>query len=490
MSQNENYWFEILKTMENQIRQSQGHLVVLEIRKIQVQKIPRNYLADFSEMARRASDPLLALKILNSVIYPKTIQKVKATDKEKLTYASSLPLLGLNEEALTILSEVDAEVNPEVLLYSTFAYFGLWDYQKPVGLLKKYISSPHVNEYMKLVGRVNLIACYVSQFETQMAREWIVTTLDVAGKGQHWLLYGNILELEAQTYIQEKKYEEALKILEQAEKYLKESGGLYFAMVQKWQFVCKMMSGHWSDQLQLDLFQFQKQTQQNRLWEILRDCDLYLALSLQDQKKLEYVLNGTPMASFRHRAAKVLEQSLELKQVFSRQLGEGGGIYDSHDPQLLFQSTLSLALGALAKDFYKPVPLGALFLSLYPGQIFDPFTSPKRVMNTIYRLRKWFKKQKWTLEIETKNMEFSLKGQGILKIYRRKLSREHLLLQYFCQKFHPKTFTSLEFAQKMGVSKRFSVGVIKHGIKEKKIIAYGRGRATRYKLSNHWIKAK
>lgn len=490
MSQTENNWNQLIEKLDSAIKRGDTRIVHSELLKLNLKKIPRSYRADLAEIARRSSEIILALKILSPVIYSKQGAKLSwssdSTFKERIVFASTLTLLGLNQEALNLMNDITYKQDPSVLLYRSFAFFGMWNYDKAVPILKKYSYLDEVPPYMRLVGQVNLIAAYIGSQKFDEAEDLIMKVLRHAKEGNHKLLIGNILELNSQLLIQQGKYEKALEILNEASKFLQPIGGLYFALVQKWQYICQLMLRPHDKDLLTKLESFQLQARQFRYWEIVRDCELYISKIQNNQRRAENAVQGTPFVSYRKRAQEILGIKFKKKEVYRRYFSESPIVMDCQESSLLKQPTLRSALYALGGDFFKPLSMGALFKALYPGEVFNPFTSPKRVMNTIYRLRKWFKKYKWPLEIEVHNLEFLLVGQGTLNLYRRKINNEEIILSKFSKANLSRSFSRKDMALFLNISQRKANQIIQYGLKSNILTLIGRGRSSRYLFENNW----
>lgn len=487
MSQIENYWLTLIPRLELGIRRVDHASVLAEIRSLELSKIPRSIRADLAEIARRASDALLALKILNPIIYPKQKDVTPATDREKIVYASALPVVGLNEEALLILEKINPESHPQALLYSSFALFGMWNYKKAIPLLKQYIKSPKLNPYQKLVGQVNLIAAYVSNSNFDQAESLIKRSLKQAKQEQNLLLFGNILELRSQILIQEEKYQEALTTLQESANVLKATGGLYYDLVKKWQAICHLMIAPNNSQHLKNLQTIQEEAIENSYWEIVRDCAFYLGYATHDHQRLEQVVNGTPYPQFKQKAIRLtgIKPSTSGHK-YVRSLSNLKSNLDIRTPALLSTPTLARTLEVLSLDYFKPVSLGALFRELYPGEVFNPFTSPKRVFNTVYRLRKWLNDNHWPIQIIVKNLEFRLSGEGNLTLYRRNLPKEIALLYQFNETRKPKSFSRKDLADVLKVSQRYANKILSQAVTKRIISCSGKGRAIKYKFANNW----
>lgn len=146
------------------------------------------------------------------------------------------------------------------------------------------------------------------------------------------------------------------------------------------------------------------------------------------------------------------ETSKESGRIFDLSKGcEEGGKAALVEQPLLFR-----LLQALTKDFYRPLPLGSLFSTLYPDEKFNPETSPNRVYQVVKRLRRWFNSQNIPLEIEMQNDFFKLHA---LKPYTLRISfqsfkatQNDALLESLQRHFDKNRFTLTELKEACGLT--------------------------------------
>lgn len=488
-------WPQLISDLETETREGRSELVVEKLTKLRIAKIPRKFRHQIAELARRNSAPMLALRVMNSIVRGKGSELQKPSDLEKIAYANSLTALGCNRESVELLKTVSAKDQPKVNLFMTFAYVGLWEYQKTIPLLRSFIARPDISNYEVLVGQVNLLAAFVDTARWTDFESTFQQVVHACEAGGYHLLLGNTFELKGQSLIAQKRYEESLVYLERAEQLLKEVGGVYYLFVKKWQLIAKMLLGRLKHGEALEQSAVLKmQASKFNVWEVFRDLDLYLSIAFQDSKFLASVLDSTPMKNFRLRAEKIAEKKIEFSsekyfcfiqsdlkqkpQSLNLSLQDLKSICES---KLLWKCFL-----ILLQDGFKPVSLGRMYSELFPETYFDPYSAEKRVHGIISRLRKCFVESKLPMSIQNKNNEFYLSTDGEYEnlVLQRESLKELPRLREFKDKVRGKSFKAEEAKEILEVSRDEMQMLIKEWIQKKKVKKLGNGPGTRYMFWN------
>lgn len=499
MSQNKTRAQELLARLEELVRQGKGNLVRTELKRLRRSEIPREFFYQFSEVARRIDEPLLALQIMKPIIRAEIELSIPPNNKEKVAYATALITIGAYEEALEILSEVNSKNEPETLLYRAFAYFGQWKYAEAIPYLIRFINSEKITDYRRLVVKVNLLACYISADNSELALNLARELLEVTHKNSHWLLHGNTRELLAQLYIFSGQFAKAQIELDAAEKALSESQGMYLVFVKKWQLIVELLTNK-DETIDAKVAMVRKSALANRHWETLREIDLFVALVEGNFEKMNEVLFGTPFTGYRKRAEKILGREIKLSNEISRSWGRDPemrfSLMDSKVEDLRTGKIINLRipksifnfLTAISRDFYKPSSLGQVFSQVYPGEYFDPNYSPKKINNLVLRSRKIFKRHNLALRIEVLNQQYSLRISDKIDLRLRRISslnhQKRADLSMLHGHFGVDSFSAQSAAKVLGLSKRTVHKLIEEEIKKSKIIKSGKGRSILYRFTN------
>lgn len=482
-------WEKKAESLELLLVNSQQQICREQLDLILVPSIPRSLTSRFAQIANRAENSILALKILYKHIHTKNLKQL-ATAQEKLIYVHALLNLGAIDEAHAILDTIDSKAEHEVLFHKALAYFGQWDYSKSIPLLKSYLQSKTLNPYRRLIAEVNLAAAYVAEFSWILALAKLEKIEEDCKVGNYLLLLGNILELKAQVYFFQKNYDQALIYLNQSREILKDQKGIYLFYVEKWIVFCHMFK---SKDISA-LAQLREQSRDSNYFETLRECDLFEALIEQDETLIRKVIMGTPSEPYRRRVRHLFHRTVKMQGQFNLQLGpatsDSVSLFDPFsgtDRQIILaENPQLLALyQALTLDFYRPSYLGYLFTSVYPDEKFNPTTSPPRVLQLLKRLDRWFKDQNVPLYIRFKKSEFSLGSNRNINIaiHRgQKISLDTKKWSEIRAKAGHRAFSTLEVAKILKISKASSQRLIQKALLEKKIKCVGSGARTSYQF--------
>jgi hypothetical protein len=486
MSQIETDYKILLEELEANVRASKNAQVLERLQKLKWSQVPRPMLAPLADIARRIQQPLLTLRIMNPVLRPEGVLTLPPSAAEKIVYATALTMVGFSDEAQDLLAEVDAREEPDALLYRSFAAFGKWDYRATYPWLQSFINSPKVADYRRLVGKVNLLAAYIAEGDFALAEPLAKELRQVTHEQGHLLLLGNSLELSAQIRIFQGDYTEALEFLEEGEKRLVSAPGIYHEFTKKWRLICQLLKQSENSSNLLQLKNFRDGAQKKRQWEIVRDCELFLAFAAKDELAWQRVVRGTPFLSYRRRAERLWSPIPDVlgKDPYVLQLGEGGPNLNARNLELQALQTQALLLWSLTQDFFKPVSTGLLFNRLFPGQYFSPATSVKRVHNVVYRFRQWLKANGWPLRIEVRELEFFLQGEANLQVYRARPQALKDRLSYFHQLWGEKEFSTKDLARELNISQRGAQELIRQELPRSSLQLRGKGRARLYRFGN------
>lgn len=294
-----------ISEIDELIRLGKGDEAVRKLRELARSKVPRENALRVANLARRANLPLLAIRLLYPIVRPSSKVPVVPTDKEKAEYAGNLLRIGAAIEANRILKGINTSKAPEALLFGAFACFSQWDYASAIPLLSGYIVSPLLDDYQKLVGKVNLSAALVFEREHDRAGTLLEEILKQTGDGHFPLLYGNALELSAQNMLLQGKLDEAESYLTRSERELARSGGLDAFFVRKWKSIIRMLRKP-ARAKDANLDSTREEARSRSHWETIRDCDFFEAVHNEDKELLTHLYFGTPFASFRTRVLRHL----------------------------------------------------------------------------------------------------------------------------------------------------------------------------------------
>ncbi len=461
--------------------------------------IPRARASSFATLARRAGLLPLALKIMLPFIRPAVPLDKEASDEEKATYAIILLGIGASTEALEILATGNPQ-NSEINLALAFTHINRWDYVAAVRFLRNYLSIDGMIPYQRMVARVNLAASYVALGDVHEGKP-LLEQIMVATAENHWhLLHKNALELSAQLALQEQDWVRANQLLERAALSAGNGFNLEDFFVRKWKAVMAVLRGDSPAQALAELNLVREVALQNGHWETVRDCDFHRALATKDEALLSRVYFGTPYESFRNRITKhsagwfnppasfVWEMSGEkASRIFDLRTGEESG----SDVRVKPGKGLHQALSVLTSDFYKPFVIGSLHSSLFPGEHFNPISSPRRVSFLIHRVREWLSESnipvvinagKEGYRIEAEAPYAFLMGAASAPVDSGEPAHYQIMFEKLKSRWPDGAFGAADAAEHLGVSMRTARYFVKWALEGKKLKRLGSGRSTQYRM--------
>ncbi len=467
---------------------NEGNLSTLskELQRGGVKRLPRKEKVQVASIARRAGFHEIALQILYPLIWPSTVQTEEATTEEKAVYAGALVKIGAIEEAVFILEQLTPGEYPDVLLFLAHAQMFQWKYQNAIPYLNQYLTIQKLSVYQRAVGLLNLAACFVvEQFyaEAETALNELTTN---AGAQTPPHLLGSAYEISAQRYMGLKQWSLALTELERGEKFLANSPTVEAFFIQKWRLSCEAQrDGKFVDYIPR-WTELRQVAEKLGHWESLRDLDFIRATLTRDKEMLFRLYFGTPFESFRKRIFQASTESLEIPNEYWWKMGSGEEIKHRVD---FFSQNSSLALvpgsipqrllATLCSDFYRPFRIGMLYSLLYPGEYFNPETSPARAYGAIRLLRKHFMHQGVPINI-AKGDGYRLVGEGCcLRIPHRK----EMALDPFRplrEKLSGQAFTASQAQACIGISAAVVKKFLRTAVDEGRLLRSGAGPSTQY----------
>lgn len=128
--------------------------------------------------------------------------------------------------------------------------------------------------------------------------------------------------------------------------------------------------------------------------------------------------------------------------------------------------------------------MGVVFNGIYGREYFDPFTSPQRVRNSIFRFNEWAEQNSCEFKIKIHDGDFKLVGAPGLSILttqrERPLDSWQAALMFFKQQNESRSFSSSDLAKILGITQRSAVSILQKGLGSNKIQKIGKGRNSRY----------
>ncbi|MCB0384596.1 MAG: hypothetical protein KDD43_04315, partial [Bdellovibrionales bacterium] len=448
--------------------------------------------------------PEITIRILKPLVRPSSGLKATANPREMAEYAVGLSYLGVSKEAEAILAEISPKDVPQVLLFRSFMHFSRWEYGKAAELLKTYVRDPQLEDYQRLVGRVNLAAALINSSAAEEAEVLVTELLRETSTRQLSLLHGNCLELSAQLMLEQERFDEALKLLERSEANLSQGGNLSQFYVFKLKLLLPILRGDSSSRAMNHLDQLREEARRVQHWETLRECDLHQARLTRDPELAARLYFGTPYQAYRDRIHSATKEffspppefvitgdwRIEPMVVFDLISAEAQG----RKARLPKGKNLHRGLYFLARDQYRPIRLGGLFSSLFPNDYFDPVTSPDRIYQLIKRLREWLARSNLDIQIiETDGAYSLLVGEGVGLRMSEDLgadyNKELLQLLLVREKLASPEFTAKQACKILGFSRTSFNAFISSCLEQELVWRRGSGRNTSYEIRENLLQA-
>ena len=482
-----------LEEISRLIREGEGGQAGKWLLALPWKRIPRKDLASAAQLAWRSGLPILGLKILHPIVRPEHRLPRAASAEEKAEYAVCLIKAGATEEGLLLLRDPDTAALPRRLLYEAFGLIGRWDWGAAIPLLSAYVRRPGLEPYQRLVGKVNLANALLGERQYLKAEILLRELLHEASVKRLGFAQGKVLELAAQNFIFQKKWDQARKLLDRAEDLLRQTQSVDSFFTAKWKVILEFQKNPTGTSLR-KLSEVREQARARGLWEIARDCDRFQAIQLKDGALLSHLYFGTPYESFRQRLALDASPGWKPGQEYVWKLENGGrpwldlrsGRVEPAGKPLKAGQVLHRCLLALSTDFYRPFRIASLFSHLYPGEHFNPITSPARAHSVFRRLRFWLKSSRMPLAILEENGGYRI---GALRPCALKVSLETsgggravLVLRDLERHWGESPFNVQAAVEKLGIPYRTLFRLLRELVEGGSLERRGAGYRTSYRV--------
>lgn len=152
-----------LEDLEDLVRIGEFANVSREITQLNTKKIDRTDAARLANIAHRVEQNQWALRLLYPIVRAEKELDQKPSSAELIEYSEALRRLGLINEAMEVLKQIDMKLSPSALLPLSFCYFNQWRYSEAIPLLQQLTESESSPLYLRTVANVNLAAALVHE---------------------------------------------------------------------------------------------------------------------------------------------------------------------------------------------------------------------------------------------------------------------------------------------------------------------------------------
>lgn len=491
-------WKTQLLEWEEQVRGGQGGLVRLALLNLRRTDIPREVLCRIVNLARRTRLERWGMKLLFPFVRGEEPGQ-SASTQEICEYASALMELGSLDEANALLQTIDPKSEPKALLYRAFVSFRVWDGGGAREALYQYLQHD-LDDYSRLVGEVNLAAALVQTKAVEEAGALLARLESLARTQGKNMLLGNILELRSQIAIHRRRWADAEEWLSQSRKLLEDSHHDSLLFTLKWQAVLGLCQGHAGAVGQLA--EVQQRARRMRIWETVRDCDRHLAVHSRRSDLLNRLFFGTPYRAFREILLQEYPEPSQLREHYDWIGGKNSPQWkvlvdlsswenEGEEGTLRPGQLVHAMVAVLSADLYSPQKMGTLFGALFPGEHFNPHSSPEKVYKVIQRARSWFDQSGIGLSIEQNSGFYRLRvlAGTAIRLHKRESNSiarpekvDHLV-EYLQQNFFDKAFSARELATTLAVSPRTVNRLLKEAAAKGLVEQSGKGPSTRFRVN-------
>lgn len=486
-------WTELVAQFDTMIRLGQADAVRTELTKIIPKEIPRPFVVAIARLTRRVRLNDFTLRILKPIIQAEAVLDLPASEVELALYAGALIRIGGRKQGLEILSKLNSEKNPEVLLFQMDALFSEWNYAQAIPLIEKYLTSVGISDYQKLVGRLNLAAAYVFENSLDLAQELLGKIQEDCQLNGHHLLYANSLEISAQISLLRRNFQKAHQELDLASQALKDEASSYRFFIRKWNATSEFMQKPQDPESIQNFNNLRAESKEMKDWESIRQMDFQQALMTGNQELYLYAMAGTPYTNYRNAWQKKFANPPPLPAEF--QMCPGGSTKNGsptlHVPSGRF-GNVQLEPGSLAHrllifismDYYRPLLVGEAFSRLYEDEYFDSETSPDRVRSVVKSLSQWFVEQKIPLAVQSDRQALFLCSEGPIDLVTSttitEISRDSYRLNELKAKVDLNWFSAKEAAAILEISSRSAQRMLTISVEQGDLQAQGNARSRRY----------
>lgn len=502
-----------LQTIRDLIRDGDLAAARIQIREAATRKMGRDFRLELAYLANQAQVPQKAATLLHRTIWPaRGTRASDATAEEKAEYGQALARIGATREAIGILASLDAAVLPRVYRFLALAYFRQWDWRTAIPLLKNCLALPDLSPSDRIYAEFYLaIALMHGADDTVGARKHLAVVLRETGPDHFRRAHWDAWQVLAQTHYLEKDWSGAIQALDRMDAlYPHDPDSSSDLISRKWRRLIELHQRQKRPETRPEtlaaLAAIKKGFRALGNWEQVRSCDYYEAVATDDENLLVRLYCGTPFPEFRRklltasgRQAQDMPEHYEVsvgRATESAAAGEAPWLDGLNGENSLGRARLKPGqilqrlLAALTADLYIPPNIAQLHEGLYPGDHFNPTSSPLRVRQALKRLRQWLKANRIPLEIEEKQERYRLESEVQIRIRIRSSASEPGaptrtldLVERLAAQFGREAFSAHEVETLLGISRWSAVALLRTATRRQVLERIGRGPSTRYRLA-------
>lgn len=486
----------MLQSIHSLVAQGNGAEAREKLQGLRGADIPRADRAAYAQLCWRTGLTELGLSSLAPCLRSEGRSATVASSAERAEHAQCLIRAGAPAEALAILRDVDAREYPRAHLYLASARIAHWDYSGSIAPLEAFLASTAPRSYDRLIARVNLAAALAHEGDGRLVRVGLRTAALEAANRRATVLHASALEIEAQILLDERRFAEALALIDRAAQILGAFGAADEWYTRKWRAIARLREERSESAAREAHRSAREEALRRGSWESARQLDGELALRLRDDAIYRAVYFGTPYPCFRRKLAAKWSEAGRAETAWECELREGAGaglpVLDVSDgsygnAKLNAAKRLHRLLFTLAADRYRPQTPAALFFAIFPGEVYHPRHGKQRVHQAISALRRWIGEAGAPLDVAETGGAYRLEGSCRLRLpawspfdegtWRGEVARHKL------RALAADAFTSSEAQAAIGLSRRTTLRILSEGLREGWLAREGNRRSSRYRFA-------
>lgn len=354
------------------------------LKSLDLKSIPAKMRADYSQLARRAHMYKEAIKILQDNV----VGVGQPNPKDIIEYASSLRKLGMIQQCQNLLQRVPS--HKDKFLYQAFCHVHNWDYSNAYLDFSIYLSQEGLSERERIVALLNLASCCIYTKDLEQAESILFQIEDIC-REKYFQFYLNCLEMKGQLAIAHGRLMEASSILAYAQDLSKKETGTTSLFIEKWKLIAELPLNT-SEWALAKINEFKKNVRLQGHWETLRDFDYHVAVFQKNHQAIDQVYFGTPFPSYKKRIKDSFQGLIGSKYLWQGKIENAARVYqldpmDVSSELVPFGLVQHRLLLVLLSDVYRPWSLQRIFDNLFPDEMYDVNSSPKRIYGLIKKLQ-------------------------------------------------------------------------------------------------------
>jgi hypothetical protein len=405
-----------IERLESLLKQGKIQSVQGELARIDFKKIDNSERARWSRLSRKARLPELAIEVLFPICREEAYRTSNPGDEALTEYAIALEAVGAKKEAARYLDRVNGEAFPKGALVSGFFKIRHWDWTSALTEFDKVLAHPTSGPDEQMTARIFRASSMIfgrdlwDEGDAELAKIQKEIGPDYFRDG-----FKSTLILRAQVAIKQLRVQDAETFLAEYSRLCAEdrlpSDRLYLL---QWQSILNLRLGRDEEKSLAQLDEVVEGFKRLRRFENARACEFYrVHYGRQESEAHKYFL-GTPHEGYRRWLLKTLPPAKqdEIRQAYPMKIGTQNGHEffldirtgesDCSPTYLKSGQLLQRLLSALCADLVAPPTVAGLHDHIYPEENFDPKTSPNRVHQALFRLRRWLEKSRIPLLIVEK----------------------------------------------------------------------------------------